>query len=151
MVKKLFISALVLGSAMAHSTPLETQAIANMIVATFNLNHAYTAVPNSKKDADAPDSQAHLKANIQTGAGSAPALLFKDAKSLALTVNPRLLNELTQSASVTVEDGGALRMTAQAKSRLAFGAVNMAGIVEARSVIIRDGVVVLSGLQPAAF
>jgi hypothetical protein len=36
-------------------------------------------------------------------------------------------------------------MTPEAKSRLVFGAVNMAGIVEARNVIIQNGVVILIG------
>lgn len=151
MVKILLTSALVLGSALAHSAPTEDQAIANVIVSIFNLNNIRTAEPNkfgSQEGVTIIDNQAHLKANlgrVQVGLRSEPTLSFKNAQPLAITVNQRLLNELTQSGSVSTEDDGSLLMSMQAKNRLIFGAVNMAGIVEARRVFIQDGVVILSG------
>jgi hypothetical protein len=151
MIKLLFTSALVLSSALAQAATAEQQELTNIIVATFNLNQVRTTEPSrfgSMDSSSVLDSQGHLKANLgshQVGSGTLPTLTFKDAKSLAFTVNQRLLTELTQNGSVNPNEDGSLHMTAGAKNRLVLGAVNTSGIVEARHVIIQDGLVILSG------
>lgn len=151
MIKLLFTSALVLSGAMAQAATAEQQELTNIIVATFNLNQVRTNEPSRFGSIDSSsvlDSQGHLTANLgshRLGAGTAPTLAFKDAKSLAMTVNQRLLTELTQNGSVNPNEDGSLHMTAEAKNRLVLGAVNTTGIIEARNVIIQDGLVILSG------
>lgn len=151
MIKILFTSALVLSSALAQAATAEQQELTNIIVATFNLNQVRTTEPSRFGSIDRSsvlECQGHLKANLgshQVGSGTAPTLTFKDAKSLTITVNQRLLSELTQNGSVNPNEDGSLHMTAVAKNRLVLGAVNTTGIVEARNVIIQDGLVILSG------
>jgi hypothetical protein len=70
---------------------------------------------------------------------------FNDSKALSFAVNERLLNELTETGAIDPNADGSLFMTPQAKSRVMSGAVNMAGVVEARSVLIQNGVVILIG------
>lgn len=151
MLKILFATTLVVSSAMAQSATPETQAIVDQIVASFNLNNLKVAEPskfNVPAGAWVIDPQAHLIANLGStnrDFGLIPTLTFKDNKSLAITVNQYTLSELTQNGDVKQTADGSLLMTAEAKSRLAFGAVNITGIVEARNVIIKNGVVILTG------
>ena len=151
MLKILFATALVVSSAMAQSATPETQAIVDQIVASFNLNNLKVAEPskfNVPAGASVTDPQAHLTANLGSthrGFGSVPTLTFKDNKSLAIAINQHTLSEFTQNGDVKQTADGTLLMTAEAKSRLAFGAVNITGIVEARNVIIQNGVVILTG------
>jgi hypothetical protein len=151
MLKIFLTTALVVSSAMAQSATSETQAMVDQIVASFNLNNL-RSVESTKFNAPTRESvldpQAHLTANLgsaNTGMGSVPTVTFKDNQSLALTVDQYTLSELTQNGEVKQTADGNLLMTPEAKSRLVFGAVNMAGIVEARNVIIQNGVVILIG------
>lgn len=151
MLKILFTTAIVLSSALAQSATSETQTIADQIVASFNLNNLRLVEPSkfiAPARASLLDPQAHLTANLGStnmGMVSAPILTFKDNQLLSLTVNEYTLSELTQNGDVKQTADGNLLMTSEAKSRLAFGAVNMNGIVEARNVIIQNGVVILTG------
>lgn len=151
MLKILFTTALVISSALAQSATTETQALTDQIVATFNLNNLRVTEPSKFKASarvSVLDPQAHLTANLgstNSGSGTVPTLTFKDNKSLTLSVNNYTLTELTQNGDVKPTADGTLLMTSEAKSRLAFGAVNTAGIVEARNVIIQNGVVILTG------
>jgi hypothetical protein len=151
MFKILFTSAIVVSSALAQSATSDTQAMVDQVVASFNLNNLMSVEPrkfNAAAGTSVIDPQAHLTANLgstNSGMGSVPTLTFKDNQSLALTVNQYTLSELTQNGDVKQTADGTLLMTSEAKSRLALGAVNMTGIVEARNVIIQNGVVVLTG------
>ena len=151
MIKKALTAALILSSALAHSSPVDTQVITDLIVATFNANTQRLSKPAIFSDTEkfSPlDSQGHLKAKLGStnlGAEDEASLNFKDNKSLAYVVEKSLLGELTENGEVRTIADGSLLMTAEAKSRLAFGAVNMTGIVEARTVIIKNGVIILSG------
>ncbi len=136
---------------MAQSATPETQAVVDQIVASFNLNNLKVAEPskfNAPVGTSAFDPLAHLTANLGStnrGFGSVLTLTFKDNKSLAVTIDQYTLSELTQNGDVKQTADGTLLMTPQAKSRLAFGAVNITGIVETRNVIIKNGVVILTG------
>jgi len=151
MLKRLFVTVFMMASVLAQSAPFESQAIADQIVAAFSSNNLRLTEPSklsTKESLSILDPQAPFTANlgrINLNSFTAPTLSFNDSKTLNLVVDQGLLNELTETGAVAPNADGSLHMTSEAKSRLRFGAVNLTGIVEARSVIIQNGVVILTG------
>jgi hypothetical protein len=151
MSKILFVTVLSMFSALVHSATPETQVISNQIVAAFNANNLRLSIvdtPIAAEGMSKLDPKAPFTANLRrtnVGSTTVPTVRFNDSKALSFAVNERLLNELTETGAINPNADGSLFMTPQAKSRVMSGAVNMTGVVEARSVLIQNGVVILIG------
>jgi hypothetical protein len=151
MKKILFAAALAMMSAFAQSAATESQAITDLIAATFNLNNTRLVETGKfllSERTSGIDSQAHLKASLSRtpfGTENGRTVAFKDATSLSYVVNQGALNELIQNGDISKLNDGSLLMTSDAKSRLLSSAVNMGGFVEAKRIVIKGGVVILSG------
>jgi hypothetical protein len=150
MMKKILVATvLVAMSAFAQSATADSQAITDLIVATFNLNNSRFAdarTSGSSGSSSALDSQAHLTASLgitPLGAGNVPTVAFKDVNALSYVVNQDTLNELIKNGDISQLNDGSLLATSGAKSRLLSSAVNRGGFVEARRVIVPGSMVTL--------
>jgi filamentous hemagglutinin family protein len=82
---------------------------------------------------------------VALGAGSAATLTFADNSLVQMQVDQSLLNNLADNGGLIQADGGRVLMSAGAKDALLASVVNNTGVIEARSVENRDGVIVLLG------
>ncbi len=151
MKKILFAVALVMMSALAQSATNNSQAITDLIAVTFNLNNSRfvdSGELGSPESSSEIGSQAHLKAslgNTPLGFKKVLTVAFKDVTLLSYVVNQGALNELIKYGDISQLNDGSLLATSGAKSRLLSSVVNMSGFVEARRVLVHEGVVTLKG------
>ena len=77
------------------------------------------------------------------GAGSRISLTFSGTDLVSMQVDRGVLNALVQNGGAILADGGRVILSAGAKNDLLASVVNNTGIVEARTVLNRNGVITL--------
>lgn len=82
---------------------------------------------------------------VALGAGSAATLTFDGNSLVNMQVDQSTLDNLAENKQLIQADGGRVLMTAGAKDALLANVVNNSGIIEARTVENRDGVITLLG------
>ncbi|MBN2654578.1 MAG: filamentous hemagglutinin N-terminal domain-containing protein [Nitrospirae bacterium] len=80
---------------------------------------------------------------VAFGAGDKMTLNFSGNSLLGITVEEGALNALIENKNLIQADGGAVLMTARAANELALSAINNEGIVRARTIQEKNGVIVL--------
>ncbi|MDI1271639.1 MAG: filamentous hemagglutinin N-terminal domain-containing protein, partial [Polaromonas sp.] len=83
--------------------------------------------------------------NVSLAAGSDVTLNLNNGSLLGLTVNQGVVGALADNSHLIQAEGGKVLMTAQAADRLVSAVVNNRGVIEARGVIAKDGVIRLLG------
>jgi filamentous hemagglutinin family protein len=86
---------------------------------------------------------------VALGAGSAATLTFSGNSLLQMLVDQSTLNNLAENRQLIEADGGRVIMTAGAKNALLASVVNNTGVIEARTVENRNGVITLLGSMAA--
>ena len=151
MKKILMTAALLMMSALAQSATVESQAITDLMATTSNLNNSRfvdTGKFHLSESSSVIDNQPHLKAaltNTKIGTQSVFKVAFKDLAGLSYVVNQVALNDLIKYGDIGKFNGDSLIVTDGAKSQVFSSAVNTDGIVEARRIVIQEGVVMLRG------
>ncbi|MCE5312731.1 MAG: filamentous hemagglutinin N-terminal domain-containing protein, partial [Nitrospiraceae bacterium] len=84
---------------------------------------------------------------VAFGAGEKMTLNFSGNNLLGITVEEGSLNALIENKNLIQSDAGRVIMTARAANELALSAVNNEGIVRARSIQEKNGVIVLDSGQ----
>ncbi len=82
---------------------------------------------------------------VALGAGSQVTLNLADNQLVGFTVDKAALGALAQNRQLIQADGGTVILSALAKDALLSSVVNNDGVIEARSVSSRDGVIRLDG------
>jgi filamentous hemagglutinin family protein len=82
---------------------------------------------------------------VALGAGSSVTLTFSASSLVRMQVNQSVLNSLAQNGGLIRADGGLVVMSAGAKDALLASVVNNTGVIEARTVHNREGVITLLG------
>ena len=82
---------------------------------------------------------------VALGAGSQVTLSLADNQLVGFTVDKAALGALAQNRQLIQADGGTVILSARAKDALLSSVVNNDGVIEARSVSSRDGVIRLDG------
>ena len=83
--------------------------------------------------------------SVALGAGSAATLTFSGNSLVHMQVDQSILNSLAENGGLIRADGGMVVMTAGAKNTLLASVVNNTGVIEARTVENRNGVITLLG------
>ncbi|WP_341909504.1 filamentous hemagglutinin N-terminal domain-containing protein [Polaromonas sp. YR568] len=83
--------------------------------------------------------------NVSLAAGSDVTLNLSNGSLLGLTVNQGAIGALAQNRQLIQAEGGKVLMTAKAADALVSAVVNNSGVIEARGVQTRDGVISLLG------
>lgn len=150
MRKMIFFSSLVLSCLMAQSSTVDSGAISSLIAETFNLRNLRFQEPvkldfaRSLKSAHTTDQIKAKIDSVNLDEAENIGVSFEDVPNLSFHINPNFLSGLIKNGEVNKNDEGGLTMRTAVKSRLAFGAVNTKGIIEAHVVTISNGVVILS-------
>lgn len=87
---------------------------------------------------------AHLGA-VALGAGSAATLTFSGNSLVKMQVDQSVLSSVAENGGLIRADGGMVVMHAGAKNALLASVVNNTGVIEARTVENREGVITLLG------
>jgi filamentous hemagglutinin family protein len=83
--------------------------------------------------------------SVALGAGSAATLTFSGNSLVHMQVDQSILISLAENGGLIRADGGTVIMTAGSKNTLLASVVNNTGVIEARTVENRDGVITLLG------
>jgi len=86
---------------------------------------------------------------VALGAGSAATLTFSGNSLVQMQVDQSVLNSVAENGGLIRADGGMVVMTAGAKDTLLASVVNNTGVIEARTVEQREGVIALLGGKTA--
>jgi filamentous hemagglutinin family protein len=82
---------------------------------------------------------------VALGAGNAVTLTFNGNSLVHMQVDQSVLNSLAENGGLIQADGGQVIMTAGARDTLLASVVNNTGVIEARTVNNRNGVITLLG------
>jgi filamentous hemagglutinin family protein len=82
---------------------------------------------------------------VALGAGNAVTLTFSGNSLVHIQVDQSVLNSLAENGGLIQADGGLVVMTAGARDTLLASVVNNTGVIEARTVNNRNGVITLLG------
>ncbi|MEN6413105.1 MAG: YDG domain-containing protein [Veillonellales bacterium] len=85
------------------------------------------------------------KGTVALGTGNAVTLDMDGDGMLSLAVNQSAVNALAENKNLMEADGGKVIMTARAADILAATAVNNSGVVRAKSINAKNGVILLDG------
>ncbi|MHB1121939.1 MAG: two-partner secretion domain-containing protein [Ramlibacter sp.] len=115
------------------------------------LNHGTIKVANGGYVAllaNTVSNQGAISARLGTvafGAGSAATLTFSGNSLVRMQVDQSVLASLAGNGGLINADGGSVVMSAGAKNALLASVVNNTGVIEARTVENREGVIILLG------
>ena len=82
---------------------------------------------------------------VALGAGSATTLTFQGNSLVSMQIDQSLLNSLVENGGLIKADGGQVLMGAGAKDSLLASVVNNTGVIQARTVGVHEGVIMLLG------
>ena len=86
--------------------------------------------------------------SVTLGAGSDLSVQFEGSRLLSVKVNQHQLNAMAGNGGLLQADGGRVVMTAGARDSVLASAVNNTGVVQARTVQMREGsIVLLAGMK----
>lgn len=83
-------------------------------------------------------------------AGETVTLKLDDQGKVGVTVDGATLNALVSSSGLIEADGGQVLLTSRGRSMLQANVMNLGGVLRARSMAERNGVIVIDGGAPAA-